>query len=166
MANAMKRLLHQTMQRLDLMNHKLISPTTYVEREKIKVQAFARQLLQWNQFSLQARQHTLSKRAMQLAGYSPKIEVDALQLKVFSQQLNQHMTSHMATYAHLTESMRTRLELLSPEKILERGYAIISDKKGQIIRKPTRIPLNQPIHLRMASGQAQVQISHVQPELE
>ena len=47
--------------------------------------------------------------------------------------------------AHLTQ--------LSPLKILERGYAIVTNKEGQIVKKPADAPAGSVVDIRLANGE-------------
>jgi exodeoxyribonuclease VII large subunit len=46
--------------------------------------------------------------------------------------------------AHLTQ--------LSPLKILERGYAIVTNESGQIVKEPVEAPVGSEVSLRLAKG--------------
>ena len=47
--------------------------------------------------------------------------------------------------AHLTQ--------LSPLKILERGYALVSNATGRIVKEPADAPVGSEIEVRLARGQ-------------
>jgi exodeoxyribonuclease VII large subunit len=46
--------------------------------------------------------------------------------------------------AHLTQ--------LSPLKILERGYAIVTNDSGHIVKQPLDAPVGSGVHVRLAKG--------------
>jgi exodeoxyribonuclease VII large subunit len=52
--------------------------------------------------------------------------------------------------AHLTQ--------LSPLKILERGYALVTDASGRIVKEPTDAPVGSEIDVRLARGQIAVRV--------
>jgi exodeoxyribonuclease VII large subunit len=52
--------------------------------------------------------------------------------------------------AHLTQ--------LSPLKILERGYAIVTDEAGRIVKEPAEAPAGSRIHARLAQGELDAQV--------
>ena len=63
-------------------------------------------------------------------------------------------------------SLAQQLELLSTKRTLERGYAIITNRNGQIVRSPSQLPVRKPLSVQLAEGSAQISIETVQPELE
>ena len=62
--------------------------------------------------------------------------------------------------------LAAQLELLNPQRTLERGYAILTDDKGAILRSPAQLQPRQNIGVRLAEGSAQIGIASVQPSLD
>ena len=50
------------------------------------------------------------------------------------------------------EPLLAHLTQLSPLKILERGYAIVSNQAGQIVKEPAEAPAGSEINIRLAKG--------------
>ena len=61
--------------------------------------------------------------------------------------------------------MTSQLELLNPQRTLERGYTILSDSKGKLIRASHDIKPNSFINIRTATDSAEVGINTVQTKL-
>ncbi|NDJ35009.1 MAG: exodeoxyribonuclease VII large subunit [Chloroflexi bacterium] len=59
--------------------------------------------------------------------------------------------------AHLT-GLHTTLQAYSPQATLDRGYAIVQDDKGQIIRRSADTQPGQQIAIRLAEGQISAHI--------
>ena len=62
-------------------------------------------------------------------------------------------------------SATSQLQLLNPQRTLERGYAIVTDARGKVVRKPIDLHPREDVTLRLAEGVAQVGIASVQPAL-
>ncbi|RYE80286.1 MAG: exodeoxyribonuclease VII large subunit, partial [Oxalobacteraceae bacterium] len=60
----------------------------------------------------------------------------------------------------------SQLELLNPQRTLERGYAIITDESGAVVRAPGQLRPRQALSLRLAEGGADVTLASVQPTLD
>jgi exodeoxyribonuclease VII large subunit len=58
------------------------------------------------------------------------------------------------------------LELLNPQRTLERGYAIVTDDQGAIVRAPGQLRARSTLNLRLAEGGAQVDVDAVRPGVE
>ena len=63
-------------------------------------------------------------------------------------------------------ALAAQLELLNPQRTLERGYAIVRDAKGNVLRSPTQIKPHEAITVRLAGGSAEVGVASVQDVLE
>ena len=50
------------------------------------------------------------------------------------------------------EALRTRLESLSPMKVLERGYAIVMTEDGRAVRAASEVEAGQALGVRLAEG--------------
>jgi len=55
--------------------------------------------------------------------------------------------------------------MLNPQRTLERGYAIVSDKKGQVLVHPKQFHAPDTITLRMAAGEIDLGIISVQEKI-
>ena len=161
-----KRLLHNAMQTADNLAKRLISPATYTERERIKLNALTARLKHVSSNLLVASRYELSHLNTCLKSRLP----DTVQLRTDlanqSKQLSQGMSSLLAHRRQSTFLLDSQLELLSPERTLERGYAIMTDTRGQIIRSPEQLPVRKPVSVQLAKGSAKISIESVQPDLK
>ncbi len=71
-----------------------------------------------------------------------------------------------AARRHQLGALAAQLELLNPQRTLERGYAILRDEKGQIVRAPAQLKARQNINVRLAEGSAELGIASVQTVME
>jgi exodeoxyribonuclease VII large subunit len=51
-----------------------------------------------------------------------------------------------------------RLEQASPQQTLARGYAIVLDQSGQVVKSDAELAHGQRLDLRLAKGQAEVEV--------
>ena len=58
-----------------------------------------------------------------------------------------------------TERLDTALQSLSPLAILDRGYALVFDAQGKLIKDSGAIHVGDEISARLAHGQIQAQIT-------
>jgi exodeoxyribonuclease VII large subunit len=61
-------------------------------------------------------------------------------------------------------ALAAQLELLNPQRTLERGYAIVTDASGAILRSPRQLKPSESVTLRLAEGSARIDIAAVQPQ--
>ena len=61
---------------------------------------------------------------------------------------------------------QSQLEMLNPQRTLERGYAVILSKNKEelhAIRKPSELNVSNSYQIRLAEGQVDVEFSEVNP---
>jgi exodeoxyribonuclease VII large subunit len=61
---------------------------------------------------------------------------------------------------------QSQLEMLNPQRTLERGYAVILSKEKEglhAIRKPSELNVSNSYQIRLAEGQVDVEFSEVNP---
>lgn len=62
------------------------------------------------------------------------------------------------------EHLAARVRALSPAATLDRGYAIVTTTKSEIIRDATEVTSGQELHVRVAKGSFTVEARHNPPE--
>jgi exodeoxyribonuclease VII large subunit len=56
------------------------------------------------------------------------------------------------------------LEALSPVAILNRGYALVFDAKGELVKDAARLHSGDEISARLARGRVRARVSGTEPE--
>ena len=163
---AMKRLLRNAQQNTDLLARRLISPAAYIEREKIRLQSLIAKLTHTTDSLIASSRYELSHQVTRLKAYLPDTRHYRSLLENGSRQLKSGIGILIKQRKQEVSALTSQLELLSTKRTLERGYAIITDKNGHIIRSPQQLPVRKPVSIQLASGSAQISIETVQPELE
>ena len=78
-----------------------------------------------------------------------------------SARLNQAWQVGMQAYRQRHQAWRNHLELLSPQRTLDRGYAVLLDEQGQAIKRAQQIQANKTYELRLAKDWSDVTVSDV-----
>jgi exodeoxyribonuclease VII large subunit len=99
---------------------------------------------------LLARLRSLDLR-LRIAAARRRLETaDAAVLQLVRLRLTRGYARLDPLIAHLTQ--------LSPLKILERGYALVTDATGRIVKEPADAPVGSEIAVRLARGQIAAQV--------
>jgi exodeoxyribonuclease VII large subunit len=78
-----------------------------------------------------------------------------------SARLNQAWQVGMQAYRQRHQAWRNHLELLSPQRTLDRGYAVLLDEQGQAIKSAQQIQANKTYELCLAKDWSDVTVSDV-----
>ena len=78
-----------------------------------------------------------------------------------SVRLNQAWQVNMQSYRQRHQSWRNHLELLSPQRTLDRGYSVVLNQEGQAIKSAQQIQAKKTYELRLADDWSDVTVSEV-----
>jgi exodeoxyribonuclease VII large subunit len=156
---ALRRHLDERAQTLDWLARRVQSPQAAVRQHELRLATLQTRLRHAGKAPLATVRFTLTQRAQRLRHALPDTELLRARLSAHSQQLSTRFASQCATAAHQYESLRAQLELLAPQRTLERGYAIVQDAEGRILRDTADLAENESIELRLAKGQANIKIA-------
>jgi exodeoxyribonuclease VII large subunit len=130
----MMELIRHRQQRLDDLTHRM----ELAERNLLQ-----RMHRQWEMVSAAVRHYDLR---LVLSGMRKQIESSTAALTaVMRNVLLQHRVR--------SERLQTALESLSPLAILERGYALVFDSEGNLLKDAHRVKVGSEISARLAHGQ-------------
>lgn len=143
MIRLMDRQLQQAMLHTDMLSRRLVSPTAYIQRERLQLKALT----------------------VRLSSQQPDIRTMAYQLESRTERLASAMRNVLSGRQQKVSALSAQLELLNPQRILDRGYAIMQDEHGRIICSPAEIPVKRPVSVRLAGGSADIMVDSIQPTL-
>jgi len=107
---------------------------------------------------------TLDQLALRLSHALPNPDRMREQITSWQQRLTQAWLVRVESWKRNQSHYQSQLEMLNPQRTLERGYAVIltEDKASmQAIRSPKELNSEGVFQIRLAEGQAQVQFAEV-----
>lgn len=137
---SMKRHLQNAMQHTDMLSKRLIRPIESVRRERLRLEALIVRFKAKQQSVLQQKDRLQHLAERLVLSVNKSIQAQHLKIEVLSE----------------------KLALLNPQQILNRGYAIMQDRDGQIVRSPAKIPVKERVLVRLAEGSAEIIVDSVQ----
>jgi exodeoxyribonuclease VII large subunit len=160
---AMQRLLNDAQQTLDGQARRLLSPAAQINQQRARLQAHAMALTHANRAPVNRARVAFDKLQARWSACRPdpaalRSQLDALRRRAAlanARQLTQRREALLALSA--------QLELLNPQRTLERGYAIVTDQAGAIVRAPGQLQPQTTVSVRLAEGSAEIGIASVQP---
>jgi exodeoxyribonuclease VII large subunit len=163
---AMRRALDDAQQSLDHHARRLLSPTARIRQQRLQVLALSTAMMHATRAPLNASRHGLDKLAGRLAGRRPDTRAVRARLAALQHRCAINIDTQLTHKREALNALAAQLELLNPQRTLERGYAIVTDAKGAILRSPREIQPRSALTVRLAEGTAQVEVGAVQAGLE
>jgi exodeoxyribonuclease VII large subunit len=103
----------------------------------------------------------LDQLSLRLSHAIPNPERMREKVQQLQARMNQAWVSQLGMYKQTHKARINHLELLNPQRTLERGYAVLMTQDGQAIRNPKQAVVGEVFELRVAEGQAEVQFSDI-----
>jgi exodeoxyribonuclease VII large subunit len=139
----MMDLIHQRQQKLDDLTHRL---------ELAQRQLLEQMHRRWEMISAAVRHYDLR---LVLSGIGKQLDSGTAALvAIMRNVLLQHRVR--------SERLQTALESLSPLAILERGYALVFDSQGRLLKDVSGLKLGDQISARLAHGEFQAAVTKKQ----
>ena len=107
---------------------------------------------------------TLDQLALRLSHALPNPDRMREQITSWQLRLNQAWSVRMENWKRNQSHYQSQLEMLNPQRTLERGYAVILNKENDqlhAVRKPSELNTQNTYQVRLAEGQVEVKLSDV-----
>lgn len=162
---SMQRKLSTQAQTLDWTARHLQSPIASIHNKRLQLQASTQRLLYAIHTPMQTAVARLAQLRTRFAGCKPDTSIHYLHLDAAQRGLSAAISRHIQRQRQALNNTASQLELLNPQRTLERGYAIVSDNKGKLIRSSQELKPHSIITIRTAIDSAEIGISTVQTTL-
>ncbi|WP_293777566.1 exodeoxyribonuclease VII large subunit [uncultured Oxalicibacterium sp.] len=163
---AMKRHIGDTAQTLDWMSRRLISPSAYIGQERARLGALQNQMQHATRIPIDRARLSLTRLTHRWQNQKPDTRATRLNITRDARSLLSGMQVQIRQRQQHLRALSAQLEMLNPQRTLERGYAIVSNEKGEILRSPQSLQPRSNVMVRLAEGTAQVGIASVQQQIE
>ncbi len=121
-------------------------------------QELQRQLQRAMQGRLQDAAQQLDQVSLRLAQPSRHVRRARQWLRQLEQQLRYSVQRSCEREQHQWQRLQDRLQMLSPQQVLERGYAFLQDESLRIVRSANQVHGGQHLNATLAQGQIQLQV--------
>jgi exodeoxyribonuclease VII large subunit len=111
---------------------------------------------------------TLDQLALRLSHALPNPDRMREQMTSLQQRINQAWSVRMENWQRNQSHYQSQLELLNPQRTLERGYAVILSKKEDqmhAVRHPKELLVNHAYQVQLAEGLTQIELSKVEMDV-
>jgi len=115
------------------------------------------------QYFLRQSQAQLSHSHERLLRHSPVNQLGTIQTSTdnLSKRLTTAMQHQLTRHQNRLQQLAGTLDTVSPLATLSRGYAIVIDENGHIIRQARQVKVGDPITARLAEGRLYCQVTRI-----
>ncbi|MFP5460860.1 MAG: exodeoxyribonuclease VII large subunit [Gammaproteobacteria bacterium] len=157
LAGAQDRLQALREQRVDTATRLLRSPSAYLDARGRHLDGLARR-------AAAAAAAALHLPAMRLARASTRLRPPDTQergrtLESLCARLARGQSQVLQRRAERADALVHKLELVSPQAVLGRGYAIVRRQAGEIVRSPAQVSPGERLDVLLAEGAIEVDVS-------
>jgi exodeoxyribonuclease VII large subunit len=161
LSDALRRQLDDHAQTLDWHASRLQSPAAAIRQQRLRLAALQLRLQHANQTPLTAARFALAQVKSRLQHALPDTRMRRGQLSARATALATAFSTRLVATQHRHDELCTQLELLAPQRTLERGYAIVRDEQGQVVRDAAQLQPAQALELKLARGSARIELARV-----
>jgi exodeoxyribonuclease VII large subunit len=159
----MQAALEARMQALDRMALRLVHPAQRLAASRQRLELLAHRLEGAGQRQLHLRRTMLAALQLRLARAQPDLRQAHQRLERLGHRLSQAMGGVLARQHDRIAHCGGALAALSPAATLQRGYSIVRDADGAIVRDAARLAAGDALRLRFAAGEASATVTATHP---
>jgi len=158
---AMRRKLNDSEQTLDGYSRRLLNPSAQIDQQRHKLRALAAAMTHANRAPLTQARHQLDRLSGRLSARKPEVSGARSVLASLQHRAAISINTQLSQRRDALAALASQLELLNPQRTLERGYAIVTDEAGTVMRTPSQLKPRSTVNVRLAEGSARVGIDSV-----
>ncbi len=166
LARGLRRLIDARAQQLDWLARRLISPTERIERQRTHVRQLAARLAGAGGRPVRDARARFALAQLRWQTLKPDLAEPRRALAALAQRLDASRLRRHERETARVAACAARLEVLSPQRTLERGYgALLDAQTGRAIRSPAALKPQRRLTVHLAEGSADLALADVQPRL-
>ncbi|CAH2917502.1 MAG: Exodeoxyribonuclease VII large subunit (EC [uncultured Paraburkholderia sp.] len=166
LARGFGRMMERRAQQLDWLARRLVSPAERLARQRTHLQQLSARLASAGARPVRDARAHFSLLQMRWQRWRPDLAAHQARLGSLAQRLDAALLRQHERQAARIAMLSARLEVLSPQRTLERGYAAVLDAQtGRAVRAPSSLKPGRRLTMHLAEGTADVALAGVQPRL-
>nr|WP_309477043.1 exodeoxyribonuclease VII large subunit [Trinickia acidisoli] len=166
LARGFGRLMERRAQQLDWLARRLVSPAERLRRQRAHLQQLQARLASAGGRPVRDAQARFAIVRLSWRRWRPDLAAPRAAVATLAQRLDAGFDRQRERRASRVAALAARLEVLSPRRTLERGYAALIDAQtGRAVRSPTALKRDRLLTVHVAEGSVDVTLKDVQPRL-
>lgn len=164
---ALQQRYYDASQKVDWLARQIRSPRQKLDGQRIQLNTLAQSLHFAMRNNCRFNTQKLSRLQQQFAHQCPDVSGAARNVQNFQTALRQHWHSLFTDRSQRLEKQAALLDAVSPQHILERGFSVVKNSRGQVIRSAAVLKQGQKLCITFADGETDVRVTGetAQPDL-
>ncbi|XXQ68690.1 exodeoxyribonuclease VII large subunit [Neisseriaceae bacterium B1] len=162
----LRQYYENAVQKTDFLAQKLVNPrqNLRVQQQQLQQQQHLLRYALRNQ--IQAHKQQLAQLNQTVRHAKPDVAQQKVQLQRFQAGLNQAAQQFFRQQQTRVARQSDVLEAVSPQRILQRGFAVVQDSRGKVVQNANALKAGQKLSVILAEGRADVQVVNQQGQKE
>ena len=156
---AWARGLQACAQQLDWLQQRLQPPSARLKAQRLELEHLDYRLRHAARGQLEETLQAHARRIYRLRQAKPQPAQHSARVQAMSQRLARAMRHLQTLRAQTCARTAQALELLAPQRVLERGYSVTTNAAGEIVRSAAGLQSGAPLSVQFARGSASVAVT-------
>ncbi|MCB6184148.1 exodeoxyribonuclease VII large subunit [Leeia sp. TBRC 13508] len=152
----MTRAIEQQMLKVDWLAKRLVHPGEKLNQQQKRLEGLSYRLTQTLLRQQEQRMAKFNHLSLRLSAKTPNCQPYQWQLQRLQERLIQSQQQSMIQLSQRITQNGHRLTALDPTAVLSRGYSLVTNQQGQIIRHPNEVGHGEALDVTLAGGKLHV----------
>ena len=153
-------------QKLDWLARQIRHPRQKLDEQRTYIHKLAQTLSYSMTQNVRAHTARFEHQTQALKHCRPDISVYRQDIDRFQTTLSHAFRQLLAQRRQSLTTQTALLEAVSPQQILERGFSVVKNTRGQVIRNADALKQGQKLHITFADGETDVRVTKEQAQRE
>ena len=153
-------------QKLDWLARQIRHPRQKLDEQRTYIHKLAQTLSYSMTQNVRAHTARFERQTQALKHCRPDISVYRQDINRFQTTLSHAFRQLLAQRRQSLTAQTALLEAVSPQQILERGFSVVKNTRGQVIRNADVLKQGQKLHITFADGETDVRVTKEQAQRE
>ena len=153
-------------QKLDWLARQIRHPRQKLDEQRTYIHKLAQTLSYSMTQNVRAHTARFERQTQALQHFRPDISVYRQDIDRFQTTLSHAFRQLLVQRRQSLTAQTALLEAVSPQQILERGFSVVKNTRGQVIRNANALKQGQKLHIIFAEGETDVRVTKEQAQRE
>ena len=149
-------------QKLDWLARQIRHPRQNLDEQRTYIHKLAQTLSYSMTQNVRAHTARFERQTQALQHYRPDVSVYRQDIDRFQTALSHAFRQLLVRRHQSLAAQASLLEAVSPQHILERGFSVVKNTRGQVIRNADVLKQGQKLHITFADGETDVRVTKEQ----